>query len=169
MPLKPQPKHDRDSISHEKEPVHTLSEALRSFEGTPAEALIIGALEREGIDPQKYAPGDYLTQHNSYIGLPATTPDVNEPDQPSPILSVIYEKLEDGSIVEDPVHVLEKSVRVKADSLNPSLSRLHLIDTSILRDAETGEAIAVTTGLSAEAGREGHVICSVNDLEIVDK
>ncbi|HEV7952273.1 MAG TPA: hypothetical protein VGO98_02770, partial [Candidatus Saccharimonadales bacterium] len=131
MPLKIHPpSHNHDSNgSYEKGPVPTLSESLRSFEGTAAESLIVKALQAEGIDPKTYNLDDYRMIHNNYRGLPSTEPAHGQADELSPIVRAIYEGIENGTIVDEQISFLEKDVRVKKDSPNQFLNRLFLIDT----------------------------------------
>ena len=147
-----------------KEPAYILSEDLRSFEGTPAADLIVAALEAKGMTPATYG----TEQANSYRGFPSTSPEDSQSDTVSPIVEMLYKGLEDETMVEELLDSRTDVIQA-AEGFDTKLNKLHLFDTSIIRDTETGAVIAYAVDLSADAGRTGNVILGPNALTITKR
>ena len=147
----------------EKERV--LPTSLQSFEGTPLATRIAETLEAEGFDPRSY---DTLN-HDNYRGLPSTGSEfISGEGRPSPIVEMIYAGLENESIVQEDVNILNNIITPTPEA-EETLSKLHLMEVTTLRDAETGDVLGYATALTADAGRTDHVIVGPNALTITPK
>lgn len=158
----PNDAHDLSYGEHELD--HNLSESLRSFEGSAAEARIIDILTAQGVDPKTYD----TKEHDNYQGLPASETQLEGVDRPSPILRMFQEGIADHTIIEELVDPRVHMAR-PSEAMREKLRKLHLLDATVLRDAKTGDIMGYSAGLSGDgAARGGAIVLGPKDLDLVE-
>lgn len=167
----PSPNFQDPTIETEPAPIHTLPEGLEGFEGTPFESQM---LEKLRDVPE---PWNGFATYGKY----PVTSSSEEWRQTNPALAVIYEGLENGSLVYTKLFTLTHAdkhkpagerlcINVREDQgFNDPNRVLIRVMPSVYGEAlftDEGQLVGYAIELSADGGRPGYVIAPPSALKI---